>query len=402
MPTPTTKTPIAKRPPRAAPPKRRKSPPKPPPPPPARPRATASQPPKKKKGKKAICVCLIIFVVVVVLLILALVGLYFAYEYYIKPNLDLNINGSFFNNNQAYNYNTNQSSTLEDAETEILGKKTYRVWERVILTNVGSGTTSKIIMNMALIQDIDPYQVVMDKDIFPDGEYEIITDEENNQYARFETDYPLRPGERYTFEIEYEVQANMVKNHLGECEGEVITDYLSPDTYIESDDAEIVDLAYDLTWYDYTLCDKARTLYDYVGDNVTYTEYMAEEMGALWTLHELGGDCTHFSDLYAALARAEGIPTRFVEGLTYKEDATLPEDVKHDWTESYLPGVGWTPMDTTWGQYNREKYFSQINGEHIIVTRGRNLETLDNNHYFYYQYWWDCSEAADLEFTEEW
>ena len=69
---------------------------------------------------------------------------------------------------------------------------------------------------------------------------------------------------------------------------------------------------------------------------------------AIETLSTLTGDCTETSALFAALARAAGVPTRVVFGLVYKT-APTPRFAWHAWNEVAAAG-GWVSVDATWGQ----------------------------------------------------
>ena len=58
------------------------------------------------------------------------------------------------------------------------------------------------------------------------------------------------------------------------------------------------------------------------------------------------GNCTDFHSLFMSLARAKGIPTRFVIGFPL----TAPDgNVKgyHCWAEFYVKGKGWIPVDAS-------------------------------------------------------
>jgi transglutaminase-like putative cysteine protease len=62
------------------------------------------------------------------------------------------------------------------------------------------------------------------------------------------------------------------------------------------------------------------------------------------------GVCQDFSHIFIALARALGIPARYVSGYLY-HDADRAErsadGATHAWVELYLPDVGWTGIDPT-------------------------------------------------------
>ena len=74
---------------------------------------------------------------------------------------------------------------------------------------------------------------------------------------------------------------------------------------------------------------KAQAIYNYVGDYLTFSGYSSTDRGALWTLSFKNGDFTEFADLYVALCRAAGIPSRWAKGFTANANATTS---KHDWS----------------------------------------------------------------------
>ena len=64
------------------------------------------------------------------------------------------------------------------------------------------------------------------------------------------------------------------------------------------------------------------------------------------------GYCTHFATAFVLLARAEGIPARYVQGysvLSRINDYEVLSDRAHAWPEAYIDGVGWTGFEPTPG-----------------------------------------------------
>ena len=77
----------------------------------------------------------------------------------------------------------------------------------------------------------------------------------------------------------------------------------------------------------------------------TVEESVVDSQTSLETLRERKGNCQAHARLYAALARAAGIPTRFVSGLVYVAGKGF---LYHSWAESYAGR--WLAVDPTFGQ----------------------------------------------------
>ena len=79
---------------------------------------------------------------------------------------------------------------------------------------------------------------------------------------------------------------------------------------------------------------------------------------ALDVLDSKVGDCNEHSTLFAALARAAGIPTRVAVGLVYIDG----HFGYHAWNE-VLAADGWLSVDPTWDQM-------PVDVGHIALLRG--------------------------------
>jgi transglutaminase-like putative cysteine protease len=287
---------------------------------------------------------------------------------------------------------------------KVVGRAEYGIEQTISLLNEKPGKATDVRLRVALVRDIEPYQDVVTTEITP-HDFETITDDYGNQYAEF-TFADVAPGGNATVKLRYEVVVNALEFDLTECEGLLPDMFVDPEQYIESADGRIVALAAELAEDQSTACDKARTYYDYIGDNLSYAGYQPDDNGALATLEDLAGDCTDFVDLLVALNRAAGIPARFIEGVTCCTNGDYVEgETKHSWLEVYLPGIGWVPMDPTWGreESDRERYFAAITPDHIVVTKGRNPSSLEHGgetgHYF--TWWWD-TDGTVVSKRERW
>ncbi|NQV13520.1 MAG: transglutaminase domain-containing protein [Parcubacteria group bacterium] len=282
----------------------------------------------------------------------------------------------------------------EDVKTQ-----TYDIVGRYTYKNEGPGTITKVEATVALAQTIAGRQEVISEEVTPAG-YEITTDDLGNRYAKYLIEKEVKPGENYEFKLKYRIKTNVFKNHLGACEGEQINDFLGAEQYLEVDNEEIKKKAAEITAGKANDCEKAEAIYNHVGDHIEYVKNEKDERGGALEVHEKGqGDCTYFADYYTALARAAGIPTRYIEGAVYtktKDEENTAKTNLHDWAESYLPGTGWTPIDPTWGEkeYSRDNHFSQADGKHIVLTYGRNKEALDNKYFINTKYWYQKSQGV--------
>ncbi|MCC6272841.1 MAG: transglutaminase domain-containing protein [Deltaproteobacteria bacterium] len=142
--------------------------------------------------------------------------------------------------------------------------------------------------------------------------------------------------------------------------------------------------------------DKIRALYRYVYDAMTYSKEGTGwgEGDAVWACHNKRGNCTDFHSLLIAMARAQGIPARFVIGFPIAPD--LPEGVisgYHCWAELYDPSRGWIPVDASESKKARQpdKFFGRLPSDRIAFSVGRDLyleprQAGDALNYFIYPY----------------
>jgi transglutaminase-like putative cysteine protease len=285
-------------------------------------------------------------------------------------------------------------------EPTILSYADYQVTHRVTLTNAGPGVADRLTLWVAQIRSLEPYQEVLETQVLP-ASYEVVEDEYGNQYARFQW-HDVAPGGSVEVNLTYQTRVYELAYDLSLCEGEMLAEFLDAEANVEVDDPGIRALAQELSQGQANSCQTLRALYDYVGDNITYSSYGAGDRGAVWALDQKSGDCTEFSDALLALSRAAGIPARFLEGITYRERSQSdPGQIKHDWLEAHLPGIGWVPLDPTWGRFaqRRDSFFARMSPDHIVVTVGRNLSTLGGYHYFYYTW---AGEEIDLSHDASW
>jgi Transglutaminase-like enzymes, putative cysteine proteases len=123
---------------------------------------------------------------------------------------------------------------------------------------------------------------------------------------------------------------------------------------------------------------KSKTLYNWIGNNISYDHDKANKVlnndfnvqsGAITTFNSRGGICFDYACLYVAMCRANNIKVRLITG----EGFNGVSWVSHAWNQVYLPEEGkWINVDTTFykgGNYFNSKRFeldhkgAQVAGE---------------------------------------
>jgi len=122
------------------------------------------------------------------------------------------------------------------------------------------------------------------------------------------------------------------------------SEYLKPSVTIQSDAPEIKAKLIEAIGSEKDGVAAARKLVSWVF-TVVEKQATASFPNALDVLKTLKGDCNEHAVLFAALARAAGIPTRTAVGLLYMNRAFY----YHAWNEVYLGK--WIPVDATFGEF---------------------------------------------------
>lgn len=86
------------------------------------------------------------------------------------------------------------------------------------------------------------------------------------------------------------------------------------------------------------------------------------------------GYCTYFATAFVLLARAEGIPARYVQGFCVpargSREAAVLSGMSHSWPEVYIEDVGWIPFEPTPG-YGVMRYASwQVSARGAATSQG--------------------------------
>lgn len=129
-----------------------------------------------------------------------------------------------------------------------------------------------------------------------------------------------------------------------------------------------------------TPLEKARAIYDFVFNNMRY-----DKTGTGWGRGDVlyacdakKGNCTDFHSLFMAMARSQGIPSRFEIGFPLPPDKHSAEIAGyHCWAEFFEPQHGWIPIDISeaWKhQEKRDYFFGAHDANRIQFSVGRDLK----------------------------
>jgi len=215
----------------------------------------------------------------------------------------------------------------------------------------------KVRVWFALPLDVSP-QKVSGLKIESERPYRIETDSQGNKTVYVEAD---APGEKEihilaTFNLERaEIRGQIdpaQAQPLSADERARLAPYLEPNTNIVIDDT-IRALARQIVGDETNTLKAARKIYDWVLTHIDYwvkdpAHHKASPVGSSeYCLATKTGNCSDFSSLWSALARASGIPTRMVYGAFFKAelDGKDIDQSYHCWTEFYVGNIGWISQD---------------------------------------------------------
>lgn len=115
-----------------------------------------------------------------------------------------------------------------------------------------------------------------------------------------------------------------------------------------------------------------RKLYNWINQNIIWSgalEYSTMENIPQYVLDHRRGDCGMQTLLFMTMARYRGIPVRWESGwMLHPVHVNL-----HDWSEVYFEGVGWVPIDMSFGLQRsedasvRDFYISGLDSYRLIV-----------------------------------
>jgi len=252
----------------------------------------------------------------------------------------------------------------------------------VTLNKIPQGTNGLNIW-LPLMPEND-YQVVEEMVIEPGNGYTITSDK---AYDNKIIHYALNaPQASFHINVRYKVlrreYANQSYDHRSannknSGSPQELNKYLQPSRLVTIS-PRVKELALKITKGKTGTLDKAKAIYDHVFENVSYDKTLpgwgngdTERVCDLKT-----GNCTDFHSLFISLARASGIPAKFVMGVPLTEEREGQPRGYHCWAEFYDEQLGWVPVDISEAWKDKSKYqyfFGNLNPNRLEFTQGRDI-----------------------------
>lgn len=252
------------------------------------------------------------------------------------------------------------------------------------------GNTERIVFRSVVPADYPPRQKILNIAYYPEP-VRVFTSGDN-KYAEFVIENPS--GEHkidilcrlqiYNYGLSSAIESGLDQKF------EINRDlYLKEERYIEVNDPIIIENHIVKKEADDQI-DKVRAIYDYVIEQLTYSSYNTDSVGAAKALISGRGDCTEFTDTFVALCRASGLPARSIEGYFLSaKDLHLG----HNWPEVYLEDIGWVPFDPTLDTDGKTSFYS-LQNDYVYLSFRRNDPILKGFHYYFYHSWGDEIEVS--------
>ena len=114
---------------------------------------------------------------------------------------------------------------------------------------------------------------------------------------------------------------------------------------------DMTELAYKIVGDEKNPLKQSQKVFEYIAANYPWggaREYSTIECIPQYVVDEHHGDCGQVALLYISLMRSLGVPARWESGwMLHPGEKNL-----HDWAEVYFEGVGWVPVDPSFGIYS--------------------------------------------------
>lgn len=262
---------------------------------------------------------------------------------------------------EAGTYYFNSASLANKSISAIFGSSQF--FRLNLSYNLNNPLDTSLATQIALPPQT-PYQDVFIESLDPKAQ-DIQIDADGNWLAA----YRIEPNTKLT------IKANIIiKLSFNPAKVDLAQDnsYTRPTKYWNYDNPEIAAKSKNLN--------TPKSIYEFVVNTLQYnynrlnTNSIINRQGAVWALENpLQAICTEFTDLFIAIARANNIPARELEGFAMSNNdrlkpISLTKDILHAWPEYYDRTKGtWIQIDPTWGNTTGGiDYFNKLDLNHLV------------------------------------
>lgn len=249
----------------------------------------------------------------------------------------------------------------------------YQLFDFNLTFHLENNSLAPMLTNIALPPDT-AYQDVIYQRIEPKP-VNVTVDNDGNFLAWFRVNRSQK--------IDVEVFGSAKIYAVSKAKNPSLTDnlrkkYTESQKYWEKDHPQLLAKLNEIMSPEASNGEKVKQIYDFV---VNFLKYDAgrlqdtdttDRLGALAALNNPDSAvCMEFTDLFIALTRAAGIPSRELDGFAYTANNTLrplslTKDILHAWPEYFDDRLGWVMVDPTWEQTTGVDYFHKLDLNHFV------------------------------------
>lgn len=231
-----------------------------------------------------------------------------------------------------------------------------------------------VLTNIALPPDT-PFQDVIYQRIDPKP-LNVTVDEDGNYLAWFRLSRGQKLDVKVVGSAKLYTNSKVKQPTLDEV---LRVKYTATDKYWEKDNPQILSRLNDILGDNPSAEpeEKVKLIYQFVVNFLKYDPSRLkddiERLGAVTALNNPeSAVCMEFTDLFIALTRAAGIPSRELDGYAYTANPdlrplSLAKDILHSWPEYWSEKRGWVMVDPTWeNTTGGADYFNKLDLNHFV------------------------------------
>jgi hypothetical protein len=198
-----------------------------------------------------------------------------------------------------------------------------------------------------------------------------------------------------TYALRTQINEKAVKPYSKEIKSRILfKNSVKADDLIQCENEEVKNLAKEIITQNGKIeqnpYKQAKLIYDYIVQNYKLRDEMRKsDASPMDLLKSKKGDAYDLAIFYTTLLRAIAIPSQPIAGILVDSEMKTRA---HWWTEFYIEGFGWLPVDISLGMglpykafrpadNNAEFYFGNLDGQHIAFSKGLNeiKQTISQN-----------------------